>query len=250
MKKVLNIYLLLLFGLAIAACGETDYLKYDTSQKKQCFFRDDSVRFIFGLLPDQEIDLQIPVDLFGLVDTEKELPFSVSIDKEHSTAIEGNHFQLSKENYFRKDSAAGWIDIDLLKASLEKGKEYILTLELTENTHFSPALKKRCIVYFGDQEIPSPIWWTPSKVGSYNQEKYILLVRYFHQSEKENPAIFQAIVDVHGVNLDKGTNNSLNIELLSDFRYESFFIKYVFSPMYDDYVASGNEMYQIPNPNL
>lgn len=245
MKKEF-IYLFIICSiLSLFSCEDTDYQLYNKNDKDKLFFTKDTIRFTYGLNRDLEVDLNVQVQLIGFVNQSKDQTFQIGIVKEKTTAINGKHYLVTEANIMAKDSSMAYIPVDFQKLQLEKNKEYQLTLQLIENEHYAPTDIKECVILFDNKDIEAPVWWRAEKLGEYNQEKFILLVDYFHQSEKKSPVLFNAIKSKWGENLDQGTETNL----LTIYQYQGFLNRYILTPMYEYYLETNNPMYQIPNPN-
>ena len=240
------IYLLLLSGIVtLFSCEDTDYQIYDKNQKNKLFFAEDSLQFTYGLTRDQDVDLNVEVGLIGFVDLSSSRTFEIEIVKEKTTAREGEHFTLSLENTILKDSTVAFVPLDFHKLNLEKNKEYVLTLRLVENENYVPTDIRECVISFSNKDIEAPVWWRSDKLGDYNQEKLILFVDYYNQSEEKSPVIYEAIRKKWGENLDQGTETNL----LTIYKYQGYLNRYILNPMYEYYLETNDQMYQIPNPN-
>lgn len=121
----------------------------------------------------------------------------------------------------------------------------MLTLRLVENENYVPTDIRECVISFSNKDIEAPVWWRSDKLGDYNQEKLILFVDYYHQSEEKSPVIYEAIRKKWGENLDQGTETNL----LTIYKYQGYLNRYILNPMYEYYLETNDQMYQIPNPN-
>ncbi|MCL2561972.1 MAG: DUF4843 domain-containing protein [Rikenellaceae bacterium] len=249
--KTLKSYISCVLAVVLfCACEDTNYLTYDRNEPNRLYFPKDSIGFIYGFNPDRDVDLLVEVGLIGFTGNSKDTPFTVTVDEERSTAVRGVHYLMPETGHLMRDSVRGWIALDFQRPQLEKGETYTLVLELTSCDTYQIGLRNRCVIHFGDKVIPPPIWWTTAILDAYNQEKYILLVEYFHAAEMQSAFLFGEISNFWGCNLDEGGTIAIYRTMLTDFRYEAFFRTYVLLPMWEYYVQSGDETYRITNPNL
>ena len=233
-------------GIALPACENTDYLKYNSSQKDQIYFQSDSVNFVYGFRSDEDADLEVRADVIGFVNTQGDTPFSVSVNRELTTAVEGTHFKVLPGPTIDRDSTHGAVKIDFTKSNLELGKQYMLTLDLVENDSYKPAEVRQCRVYFGNLEIPAPKWWRDEYVGTYTQEKFVLFVELYSETKETSPYFYNTINNLWGPTL-QGTP-SREAFLLTTAAYRGYLIRYIYGPMYEYYLSTNDPKYEIPNP--
>lgn len=72
-------------------------------------------------------------------------------------------------------------------------------------------------------------------------------MKYFHATKDIKPIIYQQIVDKWGLYLDK-TDYWRYPWLLTTYTYTTYFREYMYTPMYEYYLLSGDERYKLPNP--
>lgn len=170
---------MILLALLVAGCEDTDYLKYDSRQKDKIYFSEETVKFEYGFRMDNPIDLTVPVEVIGFVDIDKDNVFSVRINQELTTAVEGVHFKLLDHTVILKDSAQGVVNLDFIKVNLEMDQLYTLTLDLFENETYLPTDRKRCTISFGNLAIPAPAWWYSGRLGNTIRKSISYLWNYF-----------------------------------------------------------------------
>lgn len=233
--------------LVCAACVDDDYQLYDTSQINRIYFARDSAAFIYGPREDRECDLEIPVKLIGMANLDEDMEFRVVADEKRSTAKAGIHYRLDGKQFFRKDSVMATVRLDFIKPALIRDMEYTLYLYLQANENFRPTNKVCCVLRFGDITLPQPAWWMPDRLGTYNQDKLVLFMKYFWATESITPVLYEQIVTLWGKYLDNEEHWRFPW-LLTTYTYVGYFRQYVYTPMYAYYLETGDEHYRIPNP--
>lgn len=242
-NKILYLFVFLVV-LTLNACENTDYQVYNKDQKNKIFFEKDTVRFQYGMKLDKACDLEVLVKLIGFVDQEKAVPLRVTANEELTTAVAGRDYILPATNVFERDSSTAYLKLDFQKVNLEKNKDYVLTLDLESSEQYEPTERTRCVVIFGDKDVPAPKWWEAKKLGTYHQEKFILFVDFYHKSKELSPIIYESIKKEFGENLDEGTKANL----LGVYAYQGYLTRYILTPMYEYYLESGDPVYEIPKP--
>lgn len=233
-----------LFVLGVFSCKQADYLLYDSTQQNRMTFVQDTLKFNYGMTLDKDVDLLVHTKLMGMVNTQADVPFTVSVNKEHTTAEEGKHFAIPDKNLILKDSSKATVPVDFFKPNLEVDKDYKLTLDLLSDANFLSDDIRRCVIIFGNKTIPAPVWWRTDRLGEYNQDKFILFVSHFSSSKESSSVIYNKIKNTWGENLDKGTA----INLLTIIEYRGYVRKYMLIPIYEHYLKTNDDRYKIPNP--
>lgn len=246
--KTLNIstVLLLLMGL-LFSCSVEDYKLYDTSLTNKIYFEKDTFFFEYGPREDLEVDLEIPINLIGLAYLDRDVEFKVSADIRNSTAKLGVHYEMDEMQVFMKDSVTAAIKLNFKRENLVKDIQYKLYLHLEENENYVPTNRTKCVVFFGDISIEQPEWWRPDRLGTYTQEKLILFIKYFHATKEILPVMYDDIESKWGKYLDN-VNHSRYEYLLTTYVYLGYFRQYIYTPMYEYYIETGDERYKLPNP--
>lgn len=247
MNKLL-LTLTFLISTMLFSCNQDNYMLYNASEINKIYFEVDSAKYVYGPREDKDIDMDLIVKLIGLADLEKDVAFLATPDETKSTAKYGIHYTFAEDVRFKKDSTQAHVLINIKKEALVKDVLYTLYIDLEENDTYAPTNKVKCIVQFGDIYVPQPLWWMPDRLGTYSQEKLTLFMKYFHATKDVKPLIYQQIVDKWGLYID--------IEdywrypwLLTTYTYTSYFREYVYTPMYEYYIATGgDERYKLPNP--
>ncbi len=234
--------------LFLSNCQTEDYKLYDVSQTNRIYFEYDSLSFIYGARADKECDIRIPIKLIGMVNIDKDVEFDLDIDAYESTGKQNFHYTIEENQYFKKDSVLAYINIDFDRSKLIKDVEYSLYIYLKGNEHYIPANNKCCTIEFGDITISQPTWWKTDRLGEYTEEKYILFIECFKKTQIITPVIYDAITYLWGEFLDK-TDHWRHKWLLTTYTYTSYFKQYFYVPMYEYYLETGDERYEIPNPN-
>lgn len=251
MKKLYTyLFALLAVCFATTSCEDTDYQVYDASQVNKIYFGTDSVKFSYGAREDLDCDVRIPIKLIGMANLETDVPFVVEIDEYESTAKKDIQFHIADQQLFRKDSVMAYIDLDFVRDNLIKDVSYTLILRLGSNESYVPANNKKCVITFGDTYIEQPAWWKPDRLGTYSQEKLILFIQCFHKTKDTYPVIYEAIESGWGEYLDTPSeSNSRFPYLLTTAAYLTYFKENFYKPMYEYYLATGDERYAMPDPD-
>ena len=247
MRKYLLYIVILWCSCTLFSCTNDDYQVYNAEQVNKMYFDRDTFTFVYGPREDKECDLEIPISLIGLANLERDAEFKVSIDTRNSTAKLGVHFNMDEIQYFKKDSEKGTIKIDFIRSALIRDMQYKLYLHLEANDEYVPTNKTVCTVLFGDITLAQPKWWMPDRLGTYTQEKFVLFFKYFRETEDIVPALYSAIVNNWGEYLDDESYWRFPW-LLTTYTYVGYFKQYVYTPMYEYFLETGDERYRLPNP--
>lgn len=246
MKRYIVYLNVIWFGLFFA-CTNDDYQLYDTSLVNKIYFERDSFFFEYGPREDKEVDLEIPISLIGLANLQQDAEFKVSADIQNSTAKSGVHYGMDELQVFMKDSVTAVIKLDFKRYNLVKDIQYKLYLNLESNEGYIPTNKTRCVVFFGDISIEQPAWWRPDRLGTYSQEKLILFIKCFQSTKESLPVMYDGIVSKWGEFLDNEEHDRYQY-LLTTYVYLGFLRQYLYTPMYEYYLQTGDERYRMPNP--
>ena len=146
-----------------------------------------------------------------------------------------------------KDSVTAAIKLDFKRDNLVKDIQYKLYLNLEANDDYIPTNRTRCVVFFGDISLEQPEWWRPDRLGTYNQDKLILFIKYFHATKESLPVLYDDIVSKWGEYLDNTAHDRFEY-LLTTYVYLGFFKQHVYTPMYEYYIQSGDDHYKLPDP--
>lgn len=201
MRKLLytSITALLLLG-ALFSCTDEDYKLYNTSLTNKIYFDKDTFFFEYGPREDKEVDLEVPISLIGLANFDRDVEFKVSADVRNSTAKLGVHYNMDEIQVFMKDSVTAAIKLDFKRDNLVKDIQYKLYLNLEANDEYIPTNRTKCLVFFGDISIEQPEWWRPDRLGTYNQDKLILLSSISMKLKKNCPSCM-TILNPNGENI-------------------------------------------------
>lgn len=249
MKKIYTyIVAILLFG-ALYSCTNEDYQLYNTSLTNKIYFDRDSFFFQYGPREDKEVDLEVPISLIGLANFDQDVEFKVSADIRNSTAKLGIHYDMNEIQVFMKDSVTAAIKLDFKRDNLVKDIQYKFYLNLEANDDYIPTNRTRCVVFFGDISLEQPAWWRPDRLGTYNQEKLILFIKYFHATKDLLPVLYDDIESKWGEYLDN-TSHGRYEYLLTTYVYTGYFKQHIYTPMYEYYIQSGDDHYKLPDPAI
>ena len=248
MRKLLytSITALLLLG-ALFSCTDEDYKLYNTSLTNKIYFDKDTFFFEYGPREDKEVDLEGPISLIGLANFDRDVEFKVSADVRNSTAKLGVHYNMDEIQVFMKDSVTAAIKLDFKRDNLVKDIQYKLYLNLEANDEYIPTNRTKCLVFFGDISIEQPEWWRPDRLGTYNQDKLILFIKYFHETKEKLPVLYDDIESKWGEYLDNESHSRYPY-LLTTYVYLGYFKQHIYTPMYEYYLQTGDEHYKLPNP--
>lgn len=246
MKKII----LCLFATAFffGACSDNDYLVYDADGINHLCFTTDSIYFEYGFYEDMDTEIVVPLSLLGIPPMEEgeTMEFSLSFGDE-TNVTEGEEFRFLNTGLMT--DSVNCIKIDILKDNLELNRECILVLDIEENENFAPAGLSRCYIKFGYMELSVPDWWLESKLGTYTIEKHVMFVNLFWATEETSPYYYALLAGRFGYNLEltyKPYTTDMTPLMLSTSTYSSYFLRYMYVPMSDYYIATGDPLYEVP----
>lgn len=245
MKKL--VISLLSLSALVVGCDNENYLLYDTDSKDKIFFVSDSLEFDYGFEQDKDVDFIVPAKVIGFRPAED---LEIKIEAISGTnTTKGTHYDIANA-VLMKDSVNTVISLDFKLDAMTPDTKYIAKLSIVENDNFAPSYITTCTVVFSNSALTQPEWWDLSYLGDYTEAKHRSFVSYFWASEDMNALTFSRIAytDGWGRNLDGENTDSYGTALLSYYYNEYFFFKYVLTPMYEDYLASGDAELKIPDP--
>lgn len=238
--------------MLLAACQETEYLKFDMSHNGIYFTRD-TLKYSFSVTPlDVNSHLfKVPVKVLGgLSGTEREVAYRVNPDS--TTAVEGVHYTLGKA-VILPDSIEGYIPVTILRDNLEGSysegyTSYSLCIELVKNNDFIPTLDSlsQVRVLRFDNAIDIPDWldykgekiWRPGnphpQLGDWHPYTFIKLVEQFHTIKDIIPETYEKMVQYYG------GENLESVPYASFYPYLPIIRKYVLVPLYEYFSNEAN----------
>lgn len=238
--------------MLLAACQETEYLKFDISHNGIYFTRD-TLKYSFSVTPlDVNSHLfKVPVKVLGgLSGTEREVAYRVNPDS--TTAVEGVHYTLGKA-VILPDSIEGYIPVTILRDNLEGSysegyTSYSLCIELVKNNDFIPTLDSlsQVRVLRFDNAIDIPDWldykgekiWRPGnphpQLGDWHPYTFIKLVEQFHTIKDIIPETYEKMVQYYG------GENLESVPYASFYPYLPIIRKYVLVPLYEYFSNEAN----------
>ena len=242
----------LVLATFFVACGETDYLKFDTAHSG-VYFTKDTLRYSFSVTPIdvRSYQFNIPVRVLGgISDKEREVAYIINPDS--TTAEEGVHYTIGKACIL-PDSIDGYIPVTILRDNLEGNytegyKLYRICVELAPNKHFVPtldSLNQVRMLYF-DNAIDTPEWldyknekiWREGNphpnLGSWHPYTFIKLVEQFHTLEDILPETYKKMVEYYG------GENLERVPYAAFYPYLPIMQKYVLAPLYDYFSSPDN----------
>lgn len=242
MKNIINKALTPLSLAAImllAACQETDYMRFDTSDSG-VYFTKDTLTYSFGVTPMEirTYTYDIPVKVLGgLSDKDREIGYEIIEDSTSST--EGEQYRILSA-VIPAGKTDGDISVEILRDGLygshiEGYTRYKLGIRLVANDEFTPTLSEahQVRVLCFDNSIDQPSWtnskgekiWSIGELGVWHPLKFIKMVEYFHAIEEILPDTYAAMVVAYGENLE-------HIPYGNPHQYRTVFNKYIYHKMY------------------
>ncbi len=237
--------------ILLAACENTDYMKFDTAHNG-VYFPKDSMNYSFGVTPPEveSYTLKIPINVLGTVNHTdvREIAYELvsysNLGKDTIAAVENKHFRISKA-VVEPDSITGYLEIEIFRNTLEGTnkdgyKRYLLGVNLLKNSNFEPTLTKRqqSLILTFDNAVERPEWYDvkgnkifPSNLyGAWHPYKLILMVDFYHQiKDAENGRYrntYNEMVEMYGENMENLPNGQPDQHLY-------LFKKLVLKPTYD-----------------
>jgi hypothetical protein len=224
--------------LGFYSCSPNESLEYDINQKDEVYFDfyddSDSLFYDFGFSDIENRTFTIPIGILGQPkDYDRE--FKISTEKNQYEANEEDpsvvpatkeYFSLPEKFIIPKNAVKSTISVKLLRHADLLTKRAILNLTLISSDDFVVGEKKQFTIAFDDKTPVAPYWWKNHYFGEFTKFKARLFMKYFKEMENENKAVYLAIVDKWGENLDKTT-----VSFWSSYRIS--FAKYVHLKMYN-----------------
>ena len=200
MMKKIFIYILpiLAFCLVITtSCTEETLKTFDVNTNYVQFVNRlaDSTELTFQLYPgESKFKHKINLEILGLPFSSN-TPYSVVVNKELSTAIQGEHFDLPKKFQFEADTLGSSFDIELKKTPEMDSKTYRIVLDIVDIDKIYAGINYRHIIKINNS-IVRPSWWDNDRwgiyytyLGEYSLSKY----KHFITAINENGLVFSKI---------------------------------------------------------
>jgi hypothetical protein len=214
-----EIILLLAAALSgVSSCQEAEIPLYSGENNIQ-FVKNlttDSTTVAFLLAPGvTELDSFLIVKTTGL-GYPAETPYTISVDRQLTTAVEGTHFKLPTTTTFKPGAMRDTLPVTFYRTADMKTNAFRLVLCVEENDAFKLGqLQYQYKVFIVHDRISQPEWWTTDistyYLGAYSDKKY------------------QKFIDVTGIaDMTGATPSELRVRALQ--------IKY----WLDEYKASNN----------
>ena len=238
---------LLAGALLLAACQETDYMRFDTS-KPGIYFTRDTLVYSFGVLPIEtrtsEFRFSIRV-MDGVSDHDRTFAYEVIADS--TTAKEGVQYTIGQP-VIPAGKVDGYIPVTLLRDGIagsytEGFVDYRLGLRLKSGEGFTPTLseKDQIRVLTFNNAVEQPSWldyrgqkiWRENRFGVWHPLKFIKMVEYFHNIQHILPETYVKMVDRYGENLE-------HVPYGDFYEYGTIMRKHVFIPMYEYFSNPNN----------
>ncbi len=199
--KTINISILLgVFALVFSSCNAIDYEEdfskdgfYNSPQ--QIYFltkaNQKAINYSFGAKPISytEHKLEVPLRITGQKAT-KPLQFKLSINKEKTTAVEGEHYKaFPMQADVKVDSVNAYLPITLLRNKLSAEKndsiKLVLRLEATKDLAVNFSAEREIVINF-DNVLSRPAVWDyfgGVGLGPYTRVKYLKFLEYYDGDE-------------------------------------------------------------------
>lgn len=189
------------------SCENSDYQKYDLSQKDGVFiFGRDSVFYNFGFDTKTEFVYNVELRLIGMPrDYDRLVKINVISDKyatENIVAAKDVYYEIPKEFIFPKNAVKADIPVKLLRNKDLENIRAILAFEIEKTEDLLIRGNSKYSITFDDKIPETPVWWADYKWGAFSKLKGQLFFKYFWEMEKENKYLYDKIVQRWGVNLD------------------------------------------------
>jgi hypothetical protein len=106
-----------------------------------------------------------------------EKSYKISVDKQLSTAIEGQHYKLPEKTAFKAGQNRDTLTIKFYRTADMKNQSFRLVLRVEENENFKLGqIQYQYKVFLVHDKISQPAWWTASVstsfLGAYSNLKY------------------------------------------------------------------------------
>lgn len=233
-----------LFGLVcllgLAACEDTDYQLYDTTQKDATFIQyidenDEivtSLSYSFGFDIATEYSIDVPVRLMGMT-SDKDRTFSLEA-AEGSTMKEGVHYRIDHDAmYIPANQVENKVRVTLLRDNdpLLQEKEFVLKLKLKESVDLGVVGQDTFKIVFSDiRPENAPSWWVSWGMPTYRFDVAQKFFELFYAMEEVNPAVVHEMTDRYGDYFVNATSMQGPIIM-----YSSFLNKFVLLPLWEYY---------------
>jgi hypothetical protein len=137
----------------------------------------DSTTVAFLLAPGAtELDSMMIVETAGLA-YPVEKSYKISVDKQFTTAVEGQHYKLPEKTGFKAGQNRDTLAIKFYRTADMKNQTFRLVLRVEENENFKLGqIQYQYKVFLVHDKISQPAWWTAdisaSYLGPYSDLKY------------------------------------------------------------------------------
>lgn len=179
----------------IKVFGDMDYLYFDIDDKEGALIDENGYLeyyYSFVLEFDDAVEtktLKIPVKIAGTPkDTDRKISFVV-IDS-LSNAVEGEHFEIINENFFKAGNVKDSLEIRLFKTTDMIENPYELSLQLLDNEELKAGPQHKIKVVF-DNDFQEPYWWpNPDAdlgIGVYTRVKCLLWMKFHDVLDGSDP---------------------------------------------------------------
>lgn len=174
-----NYYLFIGFVLLLlAGCDKSDLETYKSGNYIQ-FSKsvEDSTRVSFLFYPGvDEIDIPISIEISAFA-PKTDQNFTLTIDTERTTAVEGTHFIMPDKKVFRADHIMDTCWLKLKRTPDMETNEYRIVLRLEGNDAFEIGqLEHQFAIFRVNDKISKPDWWdnniTWYYLGTYTDKKF------------------------------------------------------------------------------
>jgi hypothetical protein len=175
--------LLLAAVACLAGCNEEEIPLYSGGNHLQ-FVKNilaDSTTVAFLLYQGKaEVDAPVIVKTTG-AGYPVETSYKISVDREHSTAIEGTHFRMPTTTSFKPGATRDTTAITFIRVPAMKTDAFRLVLRVEANGAFTPGQEEyRHFVFVVHDKIAPPDWWVAPTafrirdyyLGTYSDRKY------------------------------------------------------------------------------
>lgn len=238
--KIKTISIMTAALLAMTAC-EDDLMLYDTSQTDSVFFNyinadnesDSTLTYSFGYETTRQHEVDIPVTLMGMPKgTARNIDLRVVADS--TTMTEGVNYTI-----VRHELAANAVNDTVKIMLLRDGDPEILTetkrlfIEIVPSSDLRPTGQSTFDITYSDiRPTTRPSWWsTWSQMPVYSYDNAQIFFEYFYRlAPVANREVFNEMIARYGDYFTKASDVQGPLAM-----YDSFIIKYVLMPMYQDH---------------
>lgn len=185
MKKI-NIYIVLIITLGLAACHEVDELMYNDfagihfsipKDDETFILRDDTLVYSFAFeKPDfKEKIIYVPVEIEGFR-TDRDRKIKIKLINDKTSAVPNVNYEPLKEDYIVKANAGkDSIPIKVMRTLDIREKAKTIAFEFVATEDFKLGIKDKQQMYLSISDIlEEPEWWEGWKffLGDYHRIKY------------------------------------------------------------------------------